>query len=199
MPDQTMVSSKELLSVKAETFIELFPPPRISPFLQDRGLKEALSWDIDTGWDFMDPGDRRKALSQIEEVEPWSVALEPPCNAFSQILAIGREHISAEKALEKRLKGLTLLRVAVQVAQMQHQRGRKFFLEHPVGASSWSAKCLRELATSEGMFLVTVDLCRFGLQVSKEGKSKKPTRILTNDEQLFKTLQGHRCECQEPH
>eukprot|EP00959_Pyramimonas_sp_CCMP1952_P349556 7324141-Pyramimonas_sp.AAC.1 len=65
-----MVSSEELLSVKAETFIELFSPPRISPFLQDRGLKKALSWDLDTGWNFMDPGDRRKALSQIEEVEP---------------------------------------------------------------------------------------------------------------------------------
>eukprot|EP00959_Pyramimonas_sp_CCMP1952_P422712 8855143-Pyramimonas_sp.AAC.1 len=70
---------------------------------------------------------------------------------------------------------MQLLRFSVELAWIQVKAGRKFLFEHPHAASSWDTECLRELASYPGVYYVRVDLCQFGLILSPDGVSKKPT------------------------
>ena len=54
-----------------------------------------------------------------------------------------------------------------------------------------------------GVYFVSGDLCHFGLQVSPEGPSKKPTGFLTNSieiaRELYLRCPGDHHHCRLPH
>ena len=74
-----------------------------------------------------------------------------------------------------------LLEGAMWVALTQHQTGRKFLFEHPAYASSWNTEMVSLVAGLEGVMLVTVDLCSFGMVDEDERSHYRTTTHMTND------------------
>ena len=71
-----------------------------------------------------------------------------------------------------------------ELYEMQVSAGRHFLHEHPAHASSWKERCVVDfLARHPDLYLVTSDMCQFGMVVAECSTScpvKKPTRWLTS-------------------
>ena len=71
----------------------------------------------------------------------------------------------------------------VRVAEYQMSKGRLFYFEHPLSATTWALEEVANLRNRKDVEDITVHMCQFGLQARDEegpGLVKKPTRILTN-------------------
>jgi hypothetical protein len=171
--------------------LEVFSPDRIGAEVRKQGLRSAGHFDLQTGWDFRDPGAKARVRKSIVETRPWMVFLSPVCTAFSQMQR------SAGASPEKRKAGLKLgldmMRFCVEVAKQQESEGRKFVLEQPAWASCWDMEPLWSLARSKHVFLVYMDQCQVGLAVGSFGLNKKPTKFLTNCELMARVLAGKVC------
>ena len=80
-----------------------------------------------------------------------------------------------------RAEPLTLWVFALEVAARQVSEGRRFAIEQPQSAHSLRLCGTEWLWRQEGFREVTIDMCRFGLRISGEELTKKPTTIITND------------------
>ncbi len=76
-------------------------------------------------------------------------------------------------------------------------RERMYFLhEHLASASSWELGCMRRLAEKEGVYVVIVDMCQYGLKstdVLGVGFVNKPTMFMTNSIAIARRLM-RRCQ-----
>ena len=94
---------------------------------------------------------------------------------------------------------LELLEVAMWVALTQHQTGRKFLLEHPAYASSWSTEMVSFVPGLEGVMLVTVDLCTSGMVDEDERSHYRTTTLTTNDSVVADAFRPYRCARDHKH
>ena len=130
-------------------------------------------------WDLSDPAAQAKVWKMLRRDKPLVVGMSPECTLFSQLQNICKTEIP--KAEYER--AVACVEFCAEVAHFQRKAGRYFYLEHPLGATSWNLDCLVELKSSSGVEEALLDMCQFGLKTADAlgvGYAKKPTRILTN-------------------
>ena len=166
---------------------EIFSRRRVCKVAADMGLSAGYSLDIRevddvTGrkWDFLNQRCRGE-LWQLLEVRPCQLlVLSPPCVIFSQLQQLRQSPMSAAE----RENGMEMLRVAMTACRRQWKAGRWFLFEHPATATSWQEKCVTEILALEGVRVVTLDQCQYGL-TSRDaeggcGPARKRTKFMTN-------------------
>eukprot|EP00973_Karenia_brevis_P012291 1668428-Karenia_brevis.AAC.1 len=93
------------------------------------------------------------------------------------------------------------LKFTIELYQIQVDGGRYFLHEHPAGASSWKMPEMVEFMKQAGLVSAVSNMCCFGMETTRLDDSgtvlvAKPTRFLTNAEELLKVI--HR-RCQGGH
>ena len=123
----------------SHAFWEVFSPPRISPMLH-HDLKEhgmASAFDLENGWDFLNPLCRRHFLEDLEYKDPIFVFLCPPCGMFSPLMFSNWLRMPVEVRESKARAAVEMLDFAMEVMRRQVRRGRYAGFEHPRAAISW--------------------------------------------------------------
>ena len=114
--------------------------------------------------------------------------MSPECTLFSSLQRLRKTEVPADELSE----AIECVNFCVDVAMYQIRKGRYFYFEHPLAASSWQLDSLSGLMTTEGVENVVVHMCRFNLRsrdsVGDDGLSKKPTRVLTNLPSLAESI-----------
>jgi len=167
---------------------EVYSPPRLTSQASKHGLSGRMAMDLTTGWNFCLRNHRKQALEMINRVRPAVIMLSPPCTVFSQLRSLSDAKRSKEVVNSERQEGLQHWKFALAIAKAQHENGRGFILEHPLGASSWHQQDTHSLAKLPGVYRICLDQCEFGLTIATGPDvgcpAKKPTMFLTNVEHL---------------
>ena len=183
---------------------ELFSPQRVSAAASKQGLRGGWSLDIEmkdpvTGylWDLTELQAQSKVWRMLRRDKPLVVGLSPPCTLFSALQNLRKSDIPVDE-LEK---AMACVKFCVEVAEYQMARGRFFYFEHPLTATSWTMPELDGLRSRKHVEDVTVHMCAFGLDAEDAegvGLVKKPTRILTNMPSIATAL-DRRCSGDHRH
>eukprot|EP00913_Durusdinium_trenchii_P035579 g33295.t1 len=172
---------------------ELYSPPRISPEAAKRGMEAGTCFDLQTGWDLSREEDRRQMWKILREEKPDVIIVCPPCTAFSRMQALNRGRRDEKKALQVLHTGREHLRLAVAVIRWQLKQGRSIVFEHPSTATSWGEAELQELLIRQDLHQIDSHMCAFGMNVTGNGLNLKPTRWLTDMEEVAQRL-NRRCD-----
>ena len=183
---------------------EVFSPARVTMYAKDRNLKAGYSIDLEhvdyitnKKWDLSNKREQQRLWSLMAKRPSSLIIASPPCTTFSTLQHLRRGGVPADE----REHGLELLRVGIEVCARQHRAGRWFLFEHPKGASSWSEPEMQKLINMNGVFIVELDQCMYGLtSTDKIGRApaKKPTRFITNMEPALACL-SLRCDRNHRH
>ena len=88
------------------------------------------------------------------------------------------------------------MKLCAELMVMQASAGRKFVLEHPAGAASWSLPCIQKLREDvPDAVLLTFAQCRFGLRDPDGKPLQKLTSFLTNMRSIIERFAGLQCIC----
>ena len=100
---------------------------------QRRGHNVGPPMSLESGWNFLEAKDRKRALEWVREHEPFMLVLAFPCNFWTQLL-----ELNPPKDPEGHFqRGLILLRFALELAEEQIKHGRHYMLENPAGSKAW--------------------------------------------------------------
>ena len=167
---------------------EVFSPARVTVYAKERGLNAGYSLDLEhvdcitnRKWDLSIKREQQRLWSLMAKRPSSLIIASPPCTTFSTLQHLRRGGVPADE----REYGLELLRVGIEVCARQHRAGRWFLFEHPKGASSWSEPEVQKLINMNGVFIVELDQCMYGLTSTDQigrASAKKPTRFITNME-----------------
>ena len=122
--------------------------------------------------------------------------MSPPCTLFSTLQNLNFGKMNKNKVTEKLHEAMGHMAFAVLLCIKQAREGRKFMLEHPVGASSWQTALVKRLFFEKGVGKVNFDFCRFDMKSKDEegeGQVKKRTGIMSNSKALLEGLSQHNC------
>jgi hypothetical protein len=132
-------------------------------------------------------------------LKPFFVIGSPPCTPFSSLRFFNKDKKSYKKKLAE---GMTLLRFAAEIYEVQRANGRHFLHEHPVGATSWKEACIKKVAQNSGVGVTIADLCQYGMQsVNTDGTKhavRKSTRFMSSSKLVLDQL-GDRCKGEHVH
>jgi len=177
---------------------ELYSPPRVTEYGERKGVLSGYAFDLTTNdedgnpWDFTQAGQRKKAADKIAQMEPDLLVGSPMCGPFSNLQHLNvKTEEDAEKLREKEIEGEKHLEFCVEQYEAQMERGGIFLHEHPKTARSWKKGCIKRLAERDDVFMVTADLCQYGLRSRDqfgEGSARKETTFLTNSEEMANQL-----------
>ena len=172
---------------------EVFSPPRIAAQAGKDGLRQGSSFDLITGWDLSNEADRKKMWRALKEEDPILLILCPPCTAFSARQSLNFPRMDKGKVAVMIQTGMEHLELAMALAKWQHRRGRYFLFEHPASASSWKEATVEEVESLEGVEVVSTDMCMYGMNVNGLGLNKKPTKLMSNSEEVRRMV-NRRCD-----
>ena len=189
---------------------EVYSPPRITKLASDMNLKAAWALDLtvrdpddDQPWDLSDPGKQAKTKKKINEDKPLMLVVCPMCGPFSTMMNWNYAAMETEQVREILDKAMEHLKFALELCVMQHQAGRLFLFEHPVGASSWETEMIRTVASLEGVHLAKFDFCQLDMKTKGKDGSEKPakkrTTVLTNSQHVAKVLREAQCDGSHVH
>ena len=183
------------------TVMEIFSPPRVTKACQEKGIRTTSlpAFDLSEGWDFFNAKHRKELWRVLTEEEPDLVVLTPECRAFSQMMNVNWERMSAEDVERVRVSGMAMFQFCIRVAEHQIRNGKHFLLEQPDGASSWETHAAKWLAMRLQVESVSFDQCRFGLNPSGRGLSKKRTRFMLNQYSIHKEFLDKDCTGDHEH
>ena len=183
------------------TVMEIFSPPRVTKACQEKGIRTTSlpAFDLSEGWDFFNPKHRKELWRVLIEEEPDLVALTPECKAFSQMMNVNWERMSAEEVERVRVSCMAMFQFCIRVAEHQIRNKKHFLLEQPNGASSWNTQAAKWLAMQLEVESVSFDQCRFGLNPSGRGLSKKRTRFMLNHCSIYNEFLGKDCTGDHEH
>ena len=184
--------------------MELFSPPRVTAELmtgqyKNIGATEPAAFDLECGWDFFDPQDRKMFWQNYEEQKPDLVIMTPICRAFSVLMSSNWDRMDEMERKRLQKSCMAMFQFCVQVADEQLDRGREFVLEQPDGASSWSTHAAAWLAKQEQVLHVAFDQCMLGLQVHPDGLSKKRTAFMLNHLGIADEIVQYQCDDKHYH
>ncbi len=181
---------------------EIYSPPRVTrcaKMLPGLGILPGFALDLtevnERGepWDFDDENKQDEAIALIDEVKPLFLVGSPMCTAFSTWQRINAHRREPEKINAEYERAVKHLRFVCRVYRKQIDEGRYFLHEHPVAASSWQEPCIRSLMREENVDEVNMDQCQFGQKAVDGDSIKKPTKWISNSEEVLKVL-GRRCQ-----
>ena len=176
---------------------EVFSVPRVSHEGRDHGLRGGDCFDLQLGDDLLNPEIRNQVYRRIAETKPLICIVCPPCTYFSTIRQPCEDQ---SKEQDERKKAMTLLLFGIEVCKLQLRQGRYFLFEHPVHARSWKCQALGELSGSEGVVMVVLDMCMFGMKDVDTGTPiKKGTRLIGNMDKDIMDKLGRTCDKNHDH
>ena len=186
---------------KEYTVMEIFSPPRVTKACQEKGIRTTSlpAFDLSEGWDFFNPKHRKELWRVLTEEEPDLVVLTPECKAFSQMMNVNWERMSAEEVERVRVSCMAMFQFCIRVAEHQIRNKKHFLLEQPDGASSWDTQAAKWLAMQLEVESVSFDQCRFGLNPSGRGLSKKRTRFMLNQCSIYDEFVDKDCTGDHEH
>ena len=184
---------------------ELYSPPRVVEAGKRRGCLSGVAFDLGTTdedgvpWDFRLPEMREKADHVIDVLQPELLLGCPPCHAFSALQWLNHPGMDDEVVDERMKEAVGHLDFCAQQYRKQIARQKFFLHEHPKTASSWHVPSIQQLADEPGVMIVDGDMCAQKMESTDHlgtGLVLKPTRYLTNSEEIAKEL-GKRCSNRE--
>ena len=110
---------------------EVFSMPRVVPCAEKFGLKGLKSYDIGTGWDFLNPEHRKQCREEIKKHKPRVLLVCPPCGPFSPMIRISKDKENPKDRERKTIEGRVLLAFAMELCELQHEEVRFFCLNIP--------------------------------------------------------------------
>ena len=142
-------------------------------------------------WDFDKQSMRRKGTRRLREQAPDLRIGSPMCTMFSSWQRINRfGDIDRHKTEFK--KARRHMPFVCELYQMQFENGRLLLHEHPAQADSWSEPCVEKLLRRAKVAIVEMDQCQLGQSNPHGGPVKKPTRWMSNCEEILEEL-DQRC------
>ncbi len=183
---------------------EAYSPPRLTDMAEKLGYKKGFALDLtekDEGgraWDLSVKEIQDDAIRRLDEEAPWLLMVSPPCTMFSTLQGFSiprQEQDVVQTKLEDAIKHIAF---AVLLCLRQARAGRKFALEHPVGASSWHTALVNKLYFVEDGGRVNFDFCMAGMQLDGV-PAKKRTGVVTNSVALQDALKEMQCSGEHEH
>lgn len=122
----------------------------------------------------------------------------PMCTRFCSWQALNdtRYEHDPEEVRRERARAMIHLEFVCELYIEQVNARRYFLHEHPAGATSWSEDCISHVLQCKGVDLVTGDRCQYGQEDDKREPVKKPTKWLSNSQEVLKQL-SRRCNGRE--
>ena len=178
---------------------EYYSRPRLLQIADKFGLYGKMSKDLVTGIDFTLPLHRQQSLDDLDKHKVQFLMLSPPCTSFSRIQHLWNfGKMDPQKEIDMKNEGMIHLRHSIECAQRQVLRGRRFCLEHPSGASSWTEPDMLALLALPDVRTLTFDQCMVGLvtMVNQEPVRKR-TKFATNCPHVYANF--HQLKCDKSH
>ena len=181
---------------------EVYSPPRMCEMVEKLGMKCGFSLDLTTkdengqAWDFSQQHFRAKALKLLDEEKPMLLVVCPPCTMSSTMQNVNIVKMDAADVKMRTEAAVSHFAFALLLCIRQSQAGRKFVIEHPVGASSWALRLTNLLAQCPGTRNVNLDFCMLGMKSSDdqgEAPAKNRTKVMTNSDAIAATLETYKC------
>jgi hypothetical protein len=164
---------------------------RVTQEAQRRGHLTGPPMSLETGWDFLNPLHRRRALHWVRTAKPFFLMLAFPCNFFTSLLELNPPAFPEEHFK----RGLTLLRFALRLAEEQIAGGRHYILENPAGSKAWRLEEVQQWLKRVEALLVKFDQCQLGLRCCATGLlHMKPTRFATSSQTVISRFLNKRCK-----
>jgi len=124
-----------------------------------------------------------------------------PCTGGTPLRFINARTESARRKQKKHLETFWKIWERFEkVARKCHESGGKLAVEWPAECQYWKEpRVFNFLQSIDGMGMVRIDGCRFGLKDDHGDPFKKPWRLATTCHELLSGLQNMRCTCTMPH
>ncbi|CAK0865658.1 unnamed protein product, partial [Prorocentrum cordatum] len=171
---------------------ELYGPGRFTSRPSAFDLEPGTAYDIRTGYDFSQEGDRQRAQATIELEQPLPITGSPMCAPWSNLQALNviqGVDVNAINAIMER--GVVHLVFCAERYKEQIKADRPFLHEQPASSRSWRLWMIREIAEMPGIHYVECDQCAYGLWCTDAvgpALVKKPTGWLTNSAEIAREL-----------
>ena len=160
---------------------EVFSVPRVVPIAERNGMKGMQSFDIHTGWDFLQSDHRKRCRELVASRKPMALVVSPPCGPFSTLVHLSKGKEDPKERERKYVEGRVLLQFAMELCELQHQGKRIFLFEHPLRSGSWKEPEVERVMNLDGVQRVELDQCMYGMRDPQNGKLyQKSTGVLTN-------------------
>ena len=171
---------------------EVFSPPRVSNAAAKLGMSKGTAFDLITGYDLTDHGDKRRCMQQLEAEDPDLLVLCPPCGPFSSLQEWNYPRMNPKKAFVMLAEGIEHVELAMKLFEWQVRRGRLALFEHPTTSKAWHESAVKRVLSLPGVRRVRGDQCMYGLQVGG-GSNKKSTDFMVNGDKMEEYL-SKRCD-----
>ena len=187
---------------------EAFSPPRMSAMAEKLGYKPGFSLDLTRtnsegrAWDLSDQVMQEAALKLLDEQKPHVLVVSPPCTWFSTLMNLNIGKMQEEQVEKNLEKAIGHVAFAVLLCMRQAASGRKYILEHPAGASSWTLGITNKLYLAASGTRVVFDFCMLGMKSTDEhgeAPAMKKTAIVTNSKKLVEVLKKYQCDHSHRH
>ena len=127
----------------------------------------------------------------IKEEKPFIVIGIPPCTSFCILnRRLNYRRMSPERVQQAIREGNVLLKLALEIYELQLSEGRRFLHEHPASAISWKVRRMMHFRQRPGVGETVAHLCQYGLTTpgptGQRMPAQKPTRFLSSAPDLLK-------------
>ena len=161
---------------------ELFSPPRFRVEAEKHGFR-GLSFDIEQGWDLLDPGVQREVDRLLDRARPELLVACPPCKHMGGWHRLNASRMSPLERAQLVRTARAQARFTAEQCHKQLKRGGKILLEHPWSSSLWKFSPIQALVKKFGLH--RVDMCAYGLRDPDNGKAyEKATGLIVSDAEL---------------
>ena len=176
-----------------KTVAEVCNPARFARSADVFGLKAGQSFDLELGWDLLDPIRQQAVKDYIATEQPGLTVISPPCTLFSMLQNLNWPRWTSdtntfEKHMVELRKAKRLLKFCAEICQLCIDLQLSFLFEHPWSASSWQEPCLSRLVNQPSCHLARGDQCMFQLVDQSGELMRKRSGFLTNNIEIAKTL-----------
>ena len=154
--------------VDGNSMLDAMSSKEMQRLVKQRGEDTALAMDMAAGWDFSQSADRREALRLLRQHRPALIAL-----------SAGRDDADNEVSAA-RARGH--VGFAVNLAKMQIDSSRGFYMEYPKDTASSRLGPLQALKDSRAVVSVSVNLNGLGVPSFRVAQ---PIVLLTNRPELL--------------
>ena len=115
----------------------------------------------------------------------------PPCTSFCnwQSLNAARLGWTAEDIRKRHAEGELHVSFCCELYQLQAEAGRYYLHEHPASAAPWQLEEVQKLLRSDGAKQVVGDQCQYGQETADGRPVKKPTRWVSNSQNILKEFE----------
>ena len=150
-------------------------------------LNALKSWN-GTAWSLCTPKGGDELMDFLDKEDP--------------VLVIGSSSYDVSDFLKGSncaLKNQTNFHACARAYARQHQKGKVFLHEAPIGSISWKDRDISRIASSPDVFKVKGPICRWSVckeDVSSAGFDRQAIGWMTNDEQLARALASQCGNCE---